>query len=218
MKILEFKNQGQNNPLAPTWKYFIFEASIENIDLKSLSKYLLKKEKDILKLKKFNDGYTGLKNHTTTRHTEYNLFDTKDFKNKEINKLKEQIIEKHNKFIEGLGLELPKTLYGKCWYNIMRKNEAIKAHAHAWDPDTYLGGHFCVQCNNTSTYYINPINQLCDPAVHPSKNEEGKLTLFQNFIPHYTDKHKGDIERITIAFDLAVVKLTERFTVLHEYR
>ena len=45
MKLLEFKNQGQNNPLAPVWRYFIFEASIENIDLKNLSKYLLKKDK-----------------------------------------------------------------------------------------------------------------------------------------------------------------------------
>ena len=86
MKLIEFKNQYQNNPLAPVWKYFIFEASIDKINLKNLSSYLLKKEKDILKLKKFNDGYTGLNDHTTTRHTEYNLF---DFKNKEINKLKE---------------------------------------------------------------------------------------------------------------------------------
>ena len=99
----------------------------------------------------------------------------------------------------------------------MDKNEAIKAHAHAWDPDTYLGGHFCVQCNNTSTYYINIINQLCDPNAYQSKNEGGKLTLFQNFIPHYTDKHKGDIKRITIAFDLALVRVTDRYTVLYEH-
>jgi hypothetical protein len=214
VKLLEFKNQGQNNPLAPVWRYFIFEASIKNIDLKNLSKYLLKKEKDILKLKISNDGYTGLNNHTTTRHKQYNLF---NFKHKEIDKLKKQIIKNHNKFIQALGLKLPKTLYGKCWYNIMNKNEAIKAHAHSWNADTYLGGHFCVQCNNTSTYYINSINQLCDPTAYQSKNEEGKLTLFQNFIPHYTDKHKGDSKRITIAFDLAVVKINNNYIVLHEY-
>jgi len=214
MKLIQFKSENKNNPLAPEWNYFICETIIENINLKNLSKYLLDKEKDILKLKISNDGYTGLKNHTTTRHKEYNVF---NFKNKEIDKLKKQIIETHNKFIDALGLELPKVLYGKCWYNVMKKDEFIKTHAHGWDQDTYLGGHFCVQCDNTSTYYINPINQINEPKAYQSKNEKGKLTLFQNFIPHYTDKHKGDEKRITIAFDLAVVRINENFTVLYEH-
>ena len=88
----------------------------------------------------------------------------------------------------------------------MKENEYIKPHAHGWDSDTYLGGHFCVNCKNTSTYYINPINQLCDPETYKSLNKPGKLTLFQNFIPHYTDKHKGENKRITIAFDLYLIE------------
>jgi hypothetical protein len=61
-----------------------------------------------------------------------------------------------------------------------------------------------VQCNKTSTVYINPINQLNEPEIHDSPNQVGKITLFQNNIPHYTTKHTGDIERISLAFDIII--------------
>ena len=61
-----------------------------------------------------------------------------------------------------------------------------------------------VQCSNTSTIYINPVNQINDPEEYISINEVGKITLFQNCIPHYTTKHEDDTERISIAFDLFV--------------
>jgi len=85
-------------------------------------------------------------------------------------------------------------------------NDQIQPHIHSSHPDTYLGGHICVSCTNTSTYYINPVNQINNPETYKSKNEVGKLTLFQNCIPHYTDIHDSDEERITIAFDMSLVK------------
>jgi hypothetical protein len=77
---------------------------------------------------------------------------------------------------------------------------------HGVQPTSYLGGHFCVKVKDTSTYYINPVNQINEPETYRSKNEIGKLTLFQNCIPHYTDENKNDLKRITIAFDLFTVK------------
>ena len=38
--------------------------------------------------------------------------------------------------------------------------------------------------------------------IYSSKNEVGKITLFPNWIEHYTDKHISPKERITVAFDL----------------
>ena len=201
-ELINFKSKPKNNPFAPEWDNHLVETTLKNINTNNLAIFLRKKEKEVLKLKISNDGYTGLKNHTTTRHKEYNVF---NFKNTEITKLKKQILKVHNKFLKQLNIEPVKSLYIKGWFNIMKENEFIKPHAHGWDQDTYLGGHFCVQCNNTSTYYINPINQLCEPATYKSKNVEGKLTLFQNFIPHYTDAHKGNRKRITIAFDLCII-------------
>ena len=54
MKLIEFKNQYQNNPLAPVWKYFIFEASIDKINLKSI---------EVLR-KKFKEYFIGFSDHT----------------------------------------------------------------------------------------------------------------------------------------------------------
>ena len=38
--------------------------------------------------------------------------------------------------------------------------------------------------------------------THSSKNDVGKMTMFPNNIPHYTDIQKSNTERITLAFDL----------------
>jgi len=203
LNIINFKSKPKKTTFAPEWNYYIVETILNDVNVKKLHSFLLKKEKNILKLKKTNHGYTGLKNHTTTRHGNYNLF---SFKNKEIDNLKNEIIKIHNKFVFNLNLKPVKNLYVKGWFNVMRKNEYIKPHIHSLDPDTYLGGHFCISCENTSTYYINSINQINEPETYESKNIPSKLTLFQNYIPHYTNKHRGKKERITIAFDLHLTK------------
>jgi len=201
--LINFKSPPKNNFFAPEWDYHLIESMIKDINCSSLSKFLKNKEKEILKLKAGGDGYTGLgKNSVTSRHHSYNLF---DFKNKEILKLKKNILALHKIFLKHFSLKY-KTLFIKGWYNILRKNEQIKPHLHDTEPDAYLGGNFCVQCNDTSTYYINPVNQLNEPKVHKSQNKIGKLTLFQNCIPHYTDIQKLDDERITIAFDLRLLQ------------
>ncbi len=206
MDIINIMSDVRRTPFAPEWNYFLVENMLEKIDVKKLSLFLIRKEKSILKLKKTNDGFTGLENHTNTRHGSYNIF---SFKNKEIDKLKNKIIETHNEFITALNIKPVKDLYIHGWYNLMRKNEYIKPHAHSFTPDTYLGGHFCVSCENTSTYYINPVNQINNPESYESKNIPGKLTLFNNYVPHYTNKHKAETVRITIAFDLNYARKKE---------
>jgi hypothetical protein len=202
--FLLFKSKPRNNPFAPEWQYVFAEQATNNINIKSLSSFLLKKEKDILKLKSGNDGFTGLgKKSLTSKHGSYNLF---NFKNKEITKLKKNIIKLHETFLKQCGLSISDTLFIKGWYNILRKGEKIKPHLHDVSPDSYLGGHFCIQAKDTSTYYICPVNQINKPEVHKSLNTAGKLTLFPNCIPHYTDTNKSNIKRITIAFDLSLIR------------
>ena len=87
----------------------------------------------------------------------------------------------------------------------MRQGEKIEPHLHSVNPDSYLSGHFTIQCKNTSTFYINPVNQINDPEVIEIKNEVGELTIFPTCLPHYTSKHKDKSERITVAFDMHVV-------------
>jgi len=216
IKIINFKSAQKNNFFAPEWNYYIFESKIHKINFNNLSKFLLKKEKEILKLPltvnkegKITDGYTGLgKNSITMRFNRYNVF---NWKNKNISLLKENIINFHNNIINYFKLPPVNELYIQCWVNIMRKGEKIQPHIHGVKPDTYLGGHICIQCNNTSTNYINPINQINDPEIYSSKNEIGKITLFQNNIPHFTDIQNTNNKRITLAFDLSLVKLDNNY-------
>lgn len=203
--IIILKSKKRNNFFAPEWNYFLYEDFIINIDFKKVSKFILEKEKDILnktKPGKKGDGYTGLgKKSLTSRFEKFNLL---KYEQKEIQELKKQIILCHNNFLKMLNLNPYPHLYIQCWANVMRKNEQIKPHIHGINEDTYLGGHICVQCENTNTNYINPVNQINDPEIYKSKNLIGKISLFQNCIPHYTDIHNENKERITIAFDLHV--------------
>ena len=215
MKIINFKSQPKNNFFAPEWDYYMAEDFIVDIDFNDLTKFLLNKKEEILKiphtilLNKISDGYTGLgEKSTTARSGNYNIF---NWDNENIYKLKNNILIMHKKFLTFFKQELPKELYIQSWVNIMDKGQKINMHLHDMSPDTYLGGHICVQSDGTSTYYVNPINQINDPETFKSQNKVGKITLFQNNIPHYCDKHKSDKKRITIAFDLALKKMTENF-------
>ena len=211
--LFQFLSQKKQTPIAPEWNYILGETVAEDIDFKKIAKFMLSKEKEILKLqtnKKISDGYTGLgENSTTAKFSEYNIF---TWDNNEVQKLKEKIKELHYEFLDLIKIDLPKDLYIQCWVNIMRKGQKINPHIHSTDPHSYLGGHIVVQCENTSTYYICPQNQLSsnEPSIFNSKNEVGKMTIFQNCIPHYTDTHMGDKERITIAFDLHITESAGR--------
>ena len=201
LKMISFKSKPKETFFAPEYQYYIFETALKTINIKNLVSLIKGKKKDIMKLTPTEYvGNTGLsKNSTTARYKSYNIFKWKD---KNINSLKKAIIKVHNKILEILDQPPAKELYGQCWVNIMKKGEYIKPHLHNASSTTYLGGHFCLQSKDTSTHYINPIRQINNPEVYSSKNKLGKLTLFQNNIPHYTDKTKS--ERITLAFDLSI--------------
>ena len=207
-KVVCFKSEPRKTIFAPEWEYYIFESFVNKFNFKNLAKLIVKKERSILKLPmtkrygKVTDGFTGLgENSTTIRFESYNVL-----KWKNTSLLKKSILKGHAAILNFFKQETPKELYIQCWANIMRKGEQIKPHIHSTTPTTYLGGHLCVQCDQTSTHYINPINQINDPEIYSSKNETGKITFFPNNIPHYTDIQNSDNERITIAFDLAIHK------------
>ncbi len=208
--MINFKSEPKQTFFAPEWDYYLFEKKINKINFTNLANFILSKEKEILKLpvrkddnNKFTDGYTGLgEKSTTARFDKYNVL---NWNNEDVKKIKDEILSFHKDILKYFRQPMPNELYINCWANIMRKGEKIKPHIHGITPTTYLGGHICVQCDGTSTHYLNPINQINDPLTYESTNEVGKITLFQNNIPHYTDMHDSDKERITIAFDLHTV-------------
>jgi hypothetical protein len=204
------KSDPKISPFAPEWLWVMGEDEIKDVDWTHIAKLILGKEKEIIDnypvsiasdTQKPTDGDTGLGfNSLTSRFQSFNVLKWQD---PEIEKIFNHIKEKHDTFIKALGIPKIK-VWIKCWANVLRNGEEIKPHLHGVHSKIYLGGHIMVQCNNTSTVYINPINQLNAPVEYSSKNEIGKITLFQNNIPHYTTPHIGDKERISLAFDITI--------------
>ena len=207
MILKGFKSQTPQTAFAPIYSHMWCEELIEGIDYKKIAQLLLKKEPEFLKkfkpIKKTTeqskDGYTGLGNKSlTSRYSSYNIFDV----DPSIQALIPKILKVHNKFLRSLKVNPPPKIIIKGWANILRKGEFIKAHLHDVSSRAYLEGNIPIQCDNTSTFYINPVNQINDPEVRESKNQVGLLTLFPSTLPHYTNKHTSSKERITIAFGL----------------
>tara|TARA_Y100000114_G_scaffold143605_1_gene151321 strand:- start:48 stop:686 length:639 start_codon:yes stop_codon:yes gene_type:complete len=178
---------------APKGVYYIFEDKL-NLDFDKIKTVILKKEKEIIKkYPSSSDGDTGLGDSLTSRHPYFNLFDWPEMSN-----LKKSVRLSHDNFLKELDQNINIKIYSQCWANVMRKNQKINKHSHYNNDYCYLGGHICVQSNDTSTHYVDPYTK----KVYSSKNEVGKITLFPNWIEHYTDRVTDNKLRITIAFDM----------------
>lgn len=202
MNLYSFESKPKISPFAPEWRFYMGEEQLEGIDWHHIAQLILSKEKQIIASTPMgNDGYTGLgENSLTSRYKYFNVFAWPD---RELENLKVLIKNAHDAFLNIFGIPIA-PVWIQCWANVMRSGEKINTHVHTVEPDCYLGGHVTIQCENTSTVYVNPINVLNDPMEYRSINVPGKLTLFQNCIPHYTTTHQGHQERISIAFDLSI--------------
>jgi hypothetical protein len=213
MKIINLKSKDPQTFFAPTWSWYLGESHISPLTEQmyhDVSALVLEKEKEIIsQFQATNDGYTGLgENSLTARFEKFNVFSWDHFL---IDYLKQEIFFRYLDFLNATGAPRRK-VWIQCWANVLRDGQAVAAHLHGVHPYTYLGGNLVISCNNTSTVFVNPINQINEPVGYESINEPGKLTLFQNCIPHYTTMHTGPNERITIAFDLVVEDGMKQYT------
>ena len=215
MNLIKFQSDSALTEFAPQWNFVMAEdSSFSDPEFfKSVSNIILEKESSLISSnenkyqqynKKFNivyDGDTGLgPNSLTSRAIFFNFLSWEDI---QVRILHNFIHLKYVEFLDILKIPRRKT-WIQCWANVMRDGEEIKKHIHSSHSLTWLGGHVTIACSDTSTFYVNPMNLADGNQVYESKNEVGKLTLFQNNIPHYTNTHHGSTERISIAFDIIV--------------
>jgi len=193
-EVYYFKSNTPKTIFAPSWNFSIYE-NIVDFDFDKLFKIILKKEKEIIKkYPAIDDGNTGLGDKSlTSRFPYFNLLQWKEF-----SFLKKIIKENYISYLKKIKLKPKKNIYVQCWANVLRKEEQIKLHKHDTTHFSYLGGHIVIKANNTNTDYQNPINDF----IWKSENKIGKVTLFPNYIGHYTDKVETNDERVTIAFDI----------------
>ena len=194
MRIFNFVNDEPRTIFSPQYNYLIFECQLD-IDLTDLKNTIIAKEQEIISNNEYHhDWGTGLgQNSLTSRSDSYNIMTWDQSK-----QLLKSIRSSHDTFIQHLEQPNNENLYIQGWANVLRAGEQIQPHQHWYTAFSYLGGHVCIQADNTNTYYINPLSK----ESWPNTNEPGKLTLFPNYIEHYTDRHQGTELRITVAFDI----------------
>lgn len=214
--IRMFFNRPNQSPFAAEWFYLLGESSID-IDYEKIAQIILKKEKEIIQ--KYPpaqisvDAYTGLGDQSlTSRWQSFNLFKWED---EEIQKLKKEIYKKYLAFLEQTS-NTRKKVWVQCWANVLRKGQDIKMHFHSLNELTYLSGHVTIQCDNTSTVYVNPYACINHLDEYYQKNIPANLTFFPSYLPHYTTMHNGSKERISIAFDLILTNIVSQTGAIDE--
>ena len=197
------KSGFKKTPFAIDYTFYVFENIINDVDFSAVSKIIKSKEKKIIRSspKSNGDGNTGLGDNSLT--SRFGYFNVLKWQEPDIQKIKDHIIDNVSKFYNRILQEKPTDLKIQCWANVMRKGQQIKPHVHDTSSNCLLGGHICVDVDNTSTHYINPFRYFSgdNQETYSSKNEVGKITLFSDNIPHYTDKVISK-DRVTIAFDI----------------
>ena len=194
--LKEITTDKRKSPLGIASNIWLWERVEKNINFEKLNKYLLEFEKELLKKPPVSDGGTGAMG-VTSRFPHYNLF-LED--NIELKKVENFIIKNVKSFLELKRIEQRK-VYIQCWFNVLRDGEQIKTHQHRNSDDfhlSYISGNFSTTNNNTKTYYMNLNNKI----VEEVSNEEGKLTLFPSYLPHFSGINESKKERISIAFDI----------------
>ena len=160
------------------------------LDCEKLAKIILKKEKTIIKkYLPFVDGGTGLgPDSLTSRFNSFNVLQWD-----ETEPLAKQIKNGYEQYnsIEN------KSIYVKCWANVMRKGQKIYKHRHTNSgvlSEHYLCGTLIIKTDGSTSSFFDNNKSI--------KNHNGDMTLFQSDVFHSTNIYMGDSERITINFDI----------------
>jgi len=218
VNVIPFLSEEPLTPFTPFWKYFILECKLTDIDINSLRDFLLSKEPEIMSIKDvpIDDAGTGVGHDSTTgRWLYYNIF---DWDHPEIRKLQKNIKELYHDYYKNIvnTMAIPNTNI-RGWMNILEKGQHINKHLHGCGNTSFLSGNFMISCEDTMTVYVNPyevasMKQLLNRIdqgesfesgnLYPSINVPGMLTLFPNYVPHFTSVHEGDSPRISLAFEL----------------
>jgi hypothetical protein len=206
MQLFRFANAPAISPFAPAWSGVLAETQVDGVDWHVLSQWILAREKEIRIASLVSDPaelptYNGIgPNSQSSNYSAFNLL-AKD--HPQVYALRREVFSKYCEFMTLTGVRRRRS-WLHSWVNIHWGGESITAHIHNAGPYCYLSGHVSVQCSGTSTIYLDPLNTLNQVIIHDSPNESGKLTIFQQSIPHYTTTHNANTPRITVAFDILV--------------
>lgn len=212
---IKFKNDKKITLFSPIYEYNIFGGYISDIDLNALAQLILKQKESFSQ----DYEYKSLNNEISTDFPKFHKIGINILKldYPEIKNLFNNIKFFYREAIKTFNIKYDVPLKIQCWASVMNSGQEIKLHSHVQPSEyAYLSGNLTIQCENSQTIYVNPIHCIAnehDLFVKPEKyyihNHPGRINIFQSDIPHYTTKHQGNKERITVAFDIVPAHFIE---------
>lgn len=90
-----------------------------------------------------------------------------------------------------------------CWANALKKSDSMGGHSHQGDVETtYMSGNYCVTADqDTATVFDTPGFNNRQIKV---RNKPGQLTMFPQWVNHWTTPFERDDVRVTIAADIDI--------------
>lgn len=199
-----FQNQGAFTPFAPKYSIPFWNAELLSpSEIQLLSDKILSLEKDIINSNPdlTYDGGTGLgPNSLTAKFAAYNILqwdnEGQDFV---VRKMRVWIHNAIREMCEHVNEDIMELKpWAQCWANVLRKGEKLNPHQHSSDAYSFLSGNVCLKADGTSTVYQNPFTMNAVGI----KNIPGYLTLFPEYIVHWTTPNESDTERISLGIDI----------------
>ena len=152
-----------------------------------------------------------LKNHPLCYNKEANYYSsyytpTNERPEKKLGKFYDSIIKKASKKL---------TLYNRFdydnyyWMQLYTKDGGtIDAHHHFHPTTIFSWVHFIRPTDNKCFHFVNHANE----KNYPIQQKKGDFILFPSYMLHAVDVNKLDVERVVVAGNITIKKLSDKFS------
>ena len=201
-----WKSEPPLTPFAPNYAYYLTDKKIfSEEECKEWNTYLLEQEQILLDKFRISlgEGGTGLGIASIT--SRYNFFNVLGFDFYLVSKLKKALYDGIKTILSvSDNTNWYETLYGRSWFNVLRKEEAMDTHSHGYHKNSFYGFHVTISATETFTSYYHPVKfqEVKVGGTFHVPNKIGNLTLFPNHIPHSVSTNRYETPRISIAGDI----------------
>jgi hypothetical protein len=199
-----FENQGAFTPFAPKYSIPFWNSELfTQHEVEFMCAKILSKESEIIQNNPHltYDGGTGLgPNSLTSKFAGYNILQwDRDGDDYVVRRFKVWLHNAIREMCEHVNEDIMELKpWAQCWANVLRKGEKLNPHQHSSDAYSFLSGNVCLRADGTSTVYQNPFTMNAVGI----KNVPGYLTLFPEYIVHWTTVNESDTERISLGIDI----------------
>lgn len=193
-------------PLSPDWEFPMLDAQLFGDDLQRLNNDL---KNLVLEHGEKMSNHTRPSRKAQHKHPNYDLTATfEDWNFFYIDHPAAECLfyffkQAHDAFADKLDIAPGMPTNILCWANALKENSTMGEHSHQGKVEaTYMSGNYCVTADeDTATVFDTP--GFNSREIHV-RNKPGQLTMFPQWVNHWTTPFERDDVRVTIAADIDI--------------